>query len=113
MARKWQFSLDLGVESTRVVRLGSTRVVRFSASARRLRDEPDDVATGPQNAEVSGCFEPMGAEGTVGIGSRRGFGDVGAAVPALPGPLRGGRAGRTDRPAARQGLGGAGAGRPG
>ena len=22
-------------------------------------DEPDDMATGPQDAEVSGCFEPL------------------------------------------------------
>jgi len=32
--------------------LGSTRVVRFSASGWRRIDEPDDVATGPQDGEV-------------------------------------------------------------
>src|SRR5712691_10601072 len=93
------------VESRRVVRLGSTRVVRFSASARRPKNEPGDVAAGPQDAQISGCFEPMGAEGTIGIGSRRGVGDVGTAVPAISGPLRGGRAGRTERQAAGEGLG--------
>ena len=33
--------------------LGSTRVVRFGVSARRDRDEPDDVATGTQDADLS------------------------------------------------------------
>src|ERR1700687_4684177 len=106
-----QIRPEPSVESRRVVRLGSTRVVRFSASARRPRNEPGDVATGPQDAEISGCFEPMGAEGTVGIGSRRGVGDVGTAVPALPGSLRVGRAGRTERQAAGEGLGETCAGR--
>src|SRR6266566_5182913 len=69
-----------------------SRVVRLSASARRPRNEPGDAR--PQDAEISGCFEPMGAEGTVGIGSRRGVGHVGKALPALAGSLRGGRAGR-------------------
>src|SRR5205823_1676957 len=40
--------------------LGSTRVVRFSASGWRRIDEPGDVATGPANAEVSRRFEPLG-----------------------------------------------------
>src|SRR5215216_827000 len=67
--------------------LGSTRVVRFSASGWRRIDEPDDVATGPENAEVSGCFEPLGTAGTIDDGGERAFGDVGAAVSALPGPV--------------------------
>jgi glucose/arabinose dehydrogenase len=45
--------------------LGSTRVVRFSASGWRRIDEPDDVATGPENAEVSGRFEPLGTAGAI------------------------------------------------
>src|SRR5438874_8730982 len=69
--------------------LGSTRVVRFSVSARRRIDEPDDVATGSQDEKIQGCVEPMGEEGTVGIGGERVAGDFGAAVPPLPGPLRG------------------------
>src|SRR3954454_1546625 len=69
--------------------LGSTRVVRFSVSARRRIDEPDDVATGSQDEKIQGCVEPMGEEGTVGIGGERVAGDVAAAVPPLPGPLRG------------------------
>jgi len=32
--------------------LGSTRVVRFSASVRRRINEPDSMATGPQDGEV-------------------------------------------------------------
>ena len=32
--------------------LGSTRVVRFSASVRRRINEPDNMATGPQDGEV-------------------------------------------------------------
>src|SRR5436190_20169002 len=64
--------------------LGSTRVVRFSVSARRRIDEPDDVATGSQDEKIQGCVEPMGEEGTVGIGGERVAGDFGAAVPPLP-----------------------------
>src|SRR6516165_4287216 len=52
------------------------------------------MATGPQDAEVSGCFEPLGAEGAVGDGGRRAFGMLGAAVPALPSALRGGWLGK-------------------
>src|SRR6476659_8303048 len=70
-------------------RVASTRVVRISVSARRRIDEPDDVATGSQDEKIQGCVEPMGEEGTVGIGGERVAGDFGAAVPPLPGPLRG------------------------
>ena len=31
----------------------------FIASPGEAIDEPDDMATGPQDAEVSGCFEPL------------------------------------------------------
>jgi IS66 C-terminal element len=51
--------------------LGSTRVVRFSASGWRRIDEPDDVATGPENAEVSRCFEPVGTAGAISDGGGR------------------------------------------
>ena len=47
--------------------LGSTRVVRFSASGWRRSDEPDDVATGPEDAEVSRRFEPVGAQGAIAM----------------------------------------------
>ena len=46
--------------------LGSTRVVRFSAPARGRINEPNDVATGREDVEVSGCFEPLGTAGTIG-----------------------------------------------
>jgi len=32
--------------------LGSTRVVRFHASAGRRINEPDDMATGPQDGQI-------------------------------------------------------------
>ena len=53
---------------------------------------PGSVAAGPQNAEVSGCVEPLGERRAVDDGGGRVAGDVGAAIPALSGPLRGGRA---------------------
>ena len=36
---------------------------------------------GSQDEEIQGCIEPMGEEGTVGFGSWRTAGGVGAAVP--------------------------------
>src|SRR6516165_11549098 len=43
--------------------LGSTRVVRFCASAEKAgADESDDVATGTQDGEVCGCTEALGAQ---------------------------------------------------
>src|SRR6516162_9420527 len=59
--------------------LSSTRVVRFLASVRRRIDEPDDMATGPQDAEVLRCVEPM--DGAFGSGSERG-GDDAQLAPA-------------------------------
>src|SRR6201988_804974 len=79
--------------------LGSTRVVRFSASGWRRIDEPGDVATGPENAEVSGRFEPLGTTRAIDDGGRRAFGNVGATVPTLPGAVRGGRRAGAGRPA--------------
>src|SRR5215211_7459162 len=67
--------------------LGSTRVVRFSASGWRRIDEPDDVATGPEDAEVSRRFEPVGAQGAISNGGWRAVGVLGTAVPALPAAL--------------------------
>jgi len=67
--------------------LGSTRAVQFSVSARRRIDEPDDMATGSQDEKIQGRIEPMGEEGTVGNGGRRAAGDIGAAVPPVPGSL--------------------------
>ena len=67
--------------------LGSTRVVRFCASEWRRIDEPGDVATGPENAEISGRFEPLGTAGAVDDGGRGAFGNVGAPVPPLPGSV--------------------------
>src|SRR5436190_22338397 len=64
--------------------LGSTRVVRFSASTGRRIDEPDDMATGPQDAEVSRRIEPLGKAGAVDDGSGGAAGNVGATIPALP-----------------------------
>src|SRR5262249_20440128 len=75
----------------------------FIASPEGL-DEPDDMATGPQDAEVSGCFEPLGAQGAIGDGGWRAFGMLGAAVPAVPPALRGGWACRAGRSPARQGV---------
>ena len=93
--------------------LGSTRVVRFHALRRSMDDEPDGVATGPQDGEVWRRIEPMGAQATVGDGSGRDSGMLGAAVPALPGSLRGGGSAGTFRPSAGQGVCPAGADRQG
>src|SRR6516225_8037654 len=82
----------------------------FMPPVREALDEPDDMATGPQDAEVSGRFEPLGAQGAVGDGGRRAFGILGAAVPALPPALRGGWACRAGRSPARQGVAASGAG---
>src|SRR5207248_7716802 len=67
--------------------LGSTRVVRFSASGWRRIDEPDDVATGPQDAEVSRRIEPVGEQGAVGYGGSGDSRVLRATVPALSGTL--------------------------
>src|SRR5262249_28077878 len=64
----------------------------FLASVGKAIDEQGDMATGPQDAEVSRCFEPLGAQGAVGDGGRRAFGMLGAAVPAVLSAPRGGRA---------------------
>src|SRR6516225_3482604 len=90
--------------------LCSTRVVRFYASVTEAIDEPEDMATGPQDAEVSGCFEPLGAQGAIGDGGWRAFGMLGAAVSAIPSALRGGGACRAGRSPARQGVAASGAG---
>src|SRR5437867_4403368 len=71
--------------------LGSTRVVRFSGPLKEGGDGPDTVATGPKDAEVQGCFEPLGAAGAVGNGRGGDSRDVGAAISALPAALRGRR----------------------
>src|SRR6201987_1671717 len=84
--------------------LGSARVVRFSASGWRRIDEPGDVATRPQNAEVSGRFEPLGAARAIDDGGRGVAGHVGAPVPTLPGAVRAGRRCRSARPAVGQAL---------
>src|SRR5437764_12688627 len=67
--------------------LGSTRVVRFSASGWRRIDEPGDVATGPTDGEVSGRFEPLGTARAVDDGSGGAAGNVGAPVSTLPGAV--------------------------
>src|SRR5271167_1325872 len=72
--------------------LGSTRVVRFRDPAEEAGDdEPGNVATGPQDAEVSGCIGSLGAGRFVDARGRRASWDVGTTVPAVSGPLRGGR----------------------
>src|SRR5262249_33629987 len=81
----------------------------FIASPEGL-DEPDDMVKGPKDAEVSGCFEPLGAQGAIGDGGWRAFGMLGAAVPAVPPALRGGWACRAGRSPARQGVAASGAG---
>src|SRR5438105_1478363 len=90
--------------------LGSTRVVRFSASRWRRIDEPDDVATGPENAEVSRCFEPLGTAGAFGDGGWGTVGVFGATVPALSAAFRGGGPGRPAGQALGEAIGEAGAG---
>src|SRR6516165_9426082 len=82
----------------------------FMPPAREALDEPDDMATGPQNAEISGCFEPLGAQGAIGDGGLRAFGMLGAAVSAVPAALRGGWACRAGRSPARQGVDASGTG---
>src|SRR5260370_33198862 len=91
--------------------LGSTRVVRFSVPKGSGDDGTGTVATGPENAEVQGRFEPLGAAGAVGNGRGGDSGGVGAAISALPAALRGRRAPRAAGQAPGQGLGQAGAGR--
>src|SRR3984893_4519817 len=66
--------------------LGSTRVVRFCSPQRSGGNEPGDVATGPQDAEVQGRFEPLGTAGAVGLGRWRASGVVGAAITPLAAP---------------------------
>jgi hypothetical protein len=83
--------------------LGSTRVVRFSASVRRRIDEPDSMATGPQDGEVLRCVEPMEGERTFRAGGGRDLGVLGAAVPSLPQALRGGGSHRSVRQTIGQG----------
>src|ERR1700726_2997947 len=92
--------------------LGSTRVVRFCSPQRSGGDEPGDVATGPQDAEVQGRFEPLGTAGAVGLGSWRASGVLGAPISPLSAALRGRGAGRIARQATWQGLSQTGAGRP-
>src|SRR3954463_14765861 len=91
-----QFSNKVGKQPLSVADdlsgLGSTRVVRFCWLQRIWGDEPDSVATGPQDAKVQGCIEPMGAEGPIGAGSGGTSGDVGTNVSAAPATIRGGRA---------------------
>ena len=67
---------------------GSIRVVVLCPLDWR-GDEPGSVATGPQDEEVSGCVEPLGGWRAVDDGGGRVAGDVGAAIPALSGALRG------------------------
>src|SRR5215471_15977200 len=93
--------------------LGSTRVVRFCASGWRRINEPGDVAAGPENAEVSGRFEPLGTAGAVDDGGRGAAGNVGAPVSALPGSVRGRRRSGSDRPPVGQALAQAHRGRRG
>src|SRR5690606_782782 len=91
--------------------LGSTRVVRMLSPRRSGGNEPDDVATGTTDAEVSRRVEPLGGSGAVGAGGGRAAGLFGAAVPALPAALRGGGPGGAPRSALGQSLDAAGAGR--
>src|SRR6476646_9294715 len=63
--------------------LGSTRVVRFHASAGRRINEPDGMATGPQDGEVFRCVEPVEGTRTFCPRSWRDLGLLGAAVPTL------------------------------
>src|SRR6266571_8166088 len=64
--------------------LGSTRVVRFCSPQRSGDDEPGDVATGPQDAEVAGRFEPLGTAGAIGAGGWGASGMLGAPISAIP-----------------------------
>src|SRR5260370_2024573 len=67
--------------------LGSTRVVRFSVPKGSGDDGTGTVATGPENAEVQGRFEPLGAAGAArdrGGGGARGGGAGNSAAPAAP-----------------------------
>src|ERR1700758_2823862 len=76
-------------------------------------NESDDVATGPQDAEVSGCTEPLGAQRAFGARGWRDSRNVGTAVPTLPAALRGGWVERAGRSSAGQGLAAACADRQG
>ena len=84
--------------------LGSTRVVRFGLSVGRDRDEPDDVATGTQDADVSECAGALAGTTPVCAGGGGDAGDERAELPPLPAPLRGRWPGRIVRPKARQGV---------
>ena len=92
--------------------LGSTRVVRFGVSVGRDRDEPDDVATGTQDADVSECAGALAGTTPVCAGGGGDAGDERAELPPLPAPLRGRWPGRIVRPKARQGVRAPRAGRP-
>lgn len=72
--------------------LGSTRVVRSGVSMRRRHDDPDEMATGTQDGEVSRCAGALRGEAFVGDGCGGAAGDVGAELPALAPALRGGGA---------------------
>ena len=57
--RRYSRALVVGQEQRHMVSLahelsglGSTRVVRFHASAGRRINEPDDMATGPQDGQI-------------------------------------------------------------
>ena len=92
--------------------LGSTRVVRFGLSVGRDRDEPDAVATGTQDADVSECAGALAGTTPVCAGGGGDAGDERAQLPPLPAPLRGRWPGRIVRPKARQGVRAPRAGRP-
>ena len=92
--------------------LGSTRVVRFGLSVGRDRDEPDDVATGTQDADVSECAGALAGTTPVCAGGGGDAGDERAELPPLPAPLRGRWPRRIVRPKARQGVRAPRAGRP-
>src|SRR5260370_34699143 len=67
---RMQASADRVSIAHEVSGLGSTRVVRFSVPKGSGDDGTGTVATGPENAEVQGRFEPLGAAG----GGRHGKG---------------------------------------
>src|SRR6476646_3730079 len=89
--------------------LGSTRVVRFFALQKERGDEAGSVATGPPDAKVSGCIEPLGKRRFVADGRWGASGHDGAAVPPLSASLRRGWYGWVGRSTTWQALTEAGA----
>ena len=89
--------------------LVARKLSAFGGPSRRP-DEAGGVAAGDEDDEVRGGVRRMDGETADAGGGGAASGGVRPHVPALRGPLRGGRAGRPGRQAAGAGVGAAGAG---